>query len=149
MVSQTNGIAQGINFPFALVNTGFHYGKVFFPLTFLVDVFVKSIGVRIQDDALLLAVDYTSDQFLKFFVSFRQRQIRPNLGCTVAQPHGVNITRNDISVGFAINHFKLHRSVECIGETIFKQPGEFRVGNLFFELYNSRLYGCTAELAIG
>ena len=132
MVSQANGVTQRIDLPFALVDARFHGGIILFPFTFFVHILVKSVGIRIEDDAFFLAIDDASYQLLQRFVFLDQRQVWPDLSGAVAQPHGINVASDDIGVGFAINDFKFNGGIEGIGKTIFKQPGQFWISDLFF-----------------
>ena len=65
MVGQTQGITEGVNLPFALVQFGLHVGEVGHPVAVGHGTVVEGIGVRIDVDALELAQDDTGQHLLQ------------------------------------------------------------------------------------
>jgi len=56
---QPYGITQAVNFPFTFMYPGLHFCVIIFPLTFLVEIFKKSIGIRIEQDTFCFPVNDT------------------------------------------------------------------------------------------
>jgi hypothetical protein len=90
---------------------------------------VKSIRVRIEQDAAGLAVDDPGNQLLQLRVFRHEGQVRPNLRGAVAQPHRVNVPGDHVSVGAAIDDLEINRGIERVRKTIAKHPREFLVAD--------------------
>ncbi|MNX30090.1 hypothetical protein D3C86_602470 [compost metagenome] len=142
---QSYWVTETVNFPFAFVDTRLHFGHVIFPLAYFGEIFIKSICIRIQQNTFGLAVDYSFYQFCQFFIFFYKRNIRPDLGCTITQPHCINISGDYISIRFSIYNFKINCSIQRVWKTVFKQPRQFRICNLFFNSGNCCLYRRTCK----
>src|ERR1035437_7582493 len=65
MVGQADRVAEGIDFPFALMDAGLHLRAVALPKAHLVLVFVEGIGVRVLENAAGLTIDHPGDQLLQ------------------------------------------------------------------------------------
>src|SRR5665213_4388454 len=68
-MGKPDGITQGIDLPFPLVNARLHIRDVrLFPFTQFGFVFIKRICIWIQENAPGLPVDHTRYQLLQFFI---------------------------------------------------------------------------------
>src|ERR1019366_9478089 len=65
VVGQADRVAEGIDFPFALMDARLHLRAVTLPVADLVLVLVEGIGVRVLEDAAGLAIDHPGDQLLQ------------------------------------------------------------------------------------
>src|SRR5262249_13337027 len=117
---QPDGVTERIHLPFALVNARLHLRAIALPLADLALILVEGVCVGILEDATYLTIDDTGDELLERFVLLHQGQIRPDLRGAVAQPHRVDIARDDIGVRPAVNDFEINRGVERVGEAILE-----------------------------
>ena len=79
MVSETDRIAEGVNFPFAFVQFLFHVREVAFPFA-AGRTFVETVCIRVDVDAPGLAVDYAGKHGLYFRIVVSKLDVRENLG---------------------------------------------------------------------
>ena len=97
----------------------FHIGIVTGPLSPLVRFLIEGISIRIDADAPELTQDHACDEFLQFGVVVDQRQIRPDLGAGIPEPHRVDIAGIDKSV---IVTDRMDGRVKGVGETVGEHP---------------------------
>ena len=131
------------------MDAGFHLGEVVFPLAYFIDVFVKRVGVGIEQNAGGVAVYHAFDELLQILIVLHEWQVGPHLCGTVAQPHGIYIAGDDVGIGAATHHFEIDRGVEGVGETVAKEPGGFGVFDVGLQGFDERFYGGAAEAALG
>ena len=148
VVSQANRITQRVDLPFTLVQLLLHLRAILLPLTAR-RALVESVRIGIDQDASRLAIDRTDQHLLQFLIFLRQHHIGINLRRAVAQPHGVNIARDDEGVWFPVHHLKLASRVQGIRITVLKHPSQFRILDLGFHRLDLLLHRFSRELTIG
>ena len=73
-------------------------------------------------------MDHTGQQISQLPVVTRQRQVGPDLGGGIAQPHRVDIAGDHEGVRLAFQVAGAHGGVERIRKAVLEKPGELRVG---------------------
>lgn len=64
---------------------------------------------------------------------------------TVAQPHRVNVTRDDVGVRPAVFDGKIHRGIERVRKAIAEHPGKFAIADGGLDALNDRFNRGTFE----
>src|SRR5690606_8466202 len=83
VIGQSNRVAERINFPFAFMYARLHVGAVSSPLTPLLRIVVKRVGVWILEDVFCLTVDNASDQVFESIIIAHECHIGPHLRGTI------------------------------------------------------------------
>ena len=146
-MGQAHGEAERIDLPLALVQLRLHGGEVLGPGA-AGGAVVERVGVRIYEHAPGLAVDDAGQHALQLGVLLGQRQVGPDLGGGIAQPHGVDIAGDDEGVRFAIQLAGTDRGVERIGKAVLEEPRQFRIGDGLLNLQDAALHGGAGEFAL-
>ena len=98
-----------------------HVGKVIHPFA-LARTVIKCIGVGVDPDAFNLPVDYTGYKVFQVSIATGKRYVGPYLGGGVAEPHGINVSRDYKCVRPAILLAEVNRCVKGVGKTVAEQP---------------------------
>ncbi len=94
-------------------------------------------------------MDDAGEQALEGGVLFGEGEVGPDLGGGIAQPHGVDIACDDEGVGLALEGAGADGGVERVGEAVLEHPGEFGVGDEFFDFEDAGFDGGAGEFALG
>jgi hypothetical protein len=104
--------------------------------------YVEGVGVRVDEDALELAVDDAGDHPAEAFVLIDKSQIRPYLGAGIAQPHGRDVTGIDIGVGAAVFVLGvMDGGVQGVREAFPEHLRELGMGDLRRDGFDGRVHG--------
>ena len=126
-VGQAQGIAERVDFVFALVEFGLHAAVVFHPSAVGVGIAVEGVGVGVETDVVELAQDDAFEHLLQVLVLVGKLQVGPYLSAGIASPHGVNVAGVDEGVGRAVAVLGIvDGGVEGVGEAVLKHPGQIR-----------------------
>ena len=150
-VRETDGVAERVDLPFAL-------GDALLELGFIAatpderrlrEIGHEGVGVGIDEDAAGLAVDDASEQVAQAWVGGGEREVGPDLGGGVAQPHGLDVAGEHGGVGPAVEGAGLDGGVEGVGVAVDEELAELRVGDPSGALGEELLDGFRAEAAVG
>ena len=100
VVRQADGIAVGVDLPFALEDHRIGLGEIRL-VVYARRRDVEGVGVGIDIDEFQLAADNPRDHPLQLRVLTAQLHVGPHLSSRIAQPHRRNIARVDVRVGIS------------------------------------------------
>ena len=131
-VCQPHGVAERVDLPFALAQLGAYRGLVVLAPRAGLSAEVERVGVRVDQDTSRLPVDDPGDHIFELPIFPRERQVGRNLRGRVAQPHGVDVSRDHVGVRSVLVRAESDSSVKRVREAVLKQPGKLRVDNRTF-----------------
>ena len=127
LVSQTDGITEGVDLVLTLEHLRLHLCIILLPAGSCRSI-VIGIGITVDVDTLQLTQDNTTKHFSQFLVFVGKGYVRPHLCTGVAKPHGRNIAC--IYKGIVITIFEhtiVNSTLQGVGITVGKHPGEFGI----------------------
>ena len=148
VVSQTQGIAQGIDLPLAFVQLGLHRRAVGLPFAAFRSV-VEGVGIRVEVDAQELAADHSLEHGFQLGIFVGELHVRPDLCARVAQPHGVDVARIDKGVGLAVQQAEMYRRVQRVGKTVLEHPRQVGIFQQCLDFGNLLLDDVRLEQPVG
>ena len=147
-VGEADGVADGVEFVFALAYALLEVGFVFeAPLEgWGVEVGHEGVGVGVDEEAADLAADDAFEEAAEGLVVGGHGEIGPDLGGGVAEPHGGDVAGEDGGVGVAFEGAGLDGGVEGVGEAVGEEGGEGGVWDEGGSFGDVGVYGGAAEL---
>ena len=126
-IGKTQRIAQRINFVFALMQLLLHCRIVRHPMTILDGFDVEGISIRINKDAGQLTTNNATNKMTQWLVLIHIAKIGPNLCCTIAKPHCLDVASNDEGVVIATLVAVPDSCIERIREAVDEHPIKLRI----------------------
>src|SRR6266404_2664382 len=147
-VGESHRIAERVDLPLALAQLRPIWGLVTLAPRAGFGAEVEGVCVRVNENTARLPVNDAGNHFFQLLIFPREWQIGCDLRGRVAQPHRVYVSGDHVGVRPALMHAESDRRIECVRETVLKEPGDFRVSNRKFCFGNLRFNGLAHELPL-
>ena len=148
LVGEADGIAVGIDFPFAFEHVGIGLGKIA-GAGGANGLYIEGIGVRVYADALELAADDAGNHAGEGRVFVSQGYIGPYLCAGIPEPHGRNVTGEHVGIRISVFVFHgMHGGIQRIGEAVDEHLAQFGVREKRCGFFHFLFYSLGGEGAL-
>ncbi len=147
-IGQTDGVAQGVDLPLPLVDAWHHFGAVFVPHRHAGRVLVEGVRPRIEQNAFRLPPHQPLDEPAQAVVFFHQGEIGPYLRGGIAQPHRVDVARDDERIGLPIDYLEIDGRIQRVRKTVLEHPRELLIADGRLHLGDRALDGRAREVTL-